>query len=138
MHFATLANIHYFTKNISIVYPSNSTRMNFSARTEWSVNPCASFCKKWLSFTYIYIYVYIYIYYLRLGPPFRVPINRVHQASTCIVVTLFFHFVHGVFIVFVLICIVVSLFSLSFHWFPVLGIDFIVCFNVFTVLLYFH
>ena len=34
-----------FSKTISIVYPSDSTSMNFSGRYKWSVNPCASFCK---------------------------------------------------------------------------------------------
>ena len=40
--------IRYLPKSTSMVYPSISTRMNFSGRKNWSVNPCASFCKNTL------------------------------------------------------------------------------------------
>ena len=59
--------IQYSSKSISMVYPSKSTRTEFSGLAKESVSRCASFRKNiyfiyTIFVTYIYIYIYCYIY----------------------------------------------------------------------------
>ena len=62
---ACIVKNNVLAKSILIVYPSNSTHMNSSARAQWSVNPCTSFVKVCVSrsfFISLYICRNIYLW----------------------------------------------------------------------------